>query len=349
MAAAFDLFGFAKGAEYAQDQNTQDEENALRQRRNEDDLASFEKQLADYDAGRPLRQELQQQTLKNAQLRGQVLTTKLQDDAEYQQIHDRALASLSPDVLNDASPLGGLHRVDALQSYMQANAVHPRHLARLVPALQEARGAALDRSQYDPGLVNELLRHKVFNNGQYQISEIPDKPGQFQVLQAIQYPADSNDRGGMVAYAPMPGRAGNLAAVMSTLRSQFSPRVNPDYGNSVLARDDNINTARAAALAKADLEAQKAIAAATQGRAGIAQRDTANKRTTTAHSESNRLRELQRGAMTQLTESKKVFRQLSDPKMGADVRAVRAAAAEVKAWEEKLRGYEEEFRATEEE
>jgi hypothetical protein len=280
--ANFDLFSYARGAEYGIDQNAQDENNAYARRRNDAELNSFEQQLRAFDETAPLRQEVLTKNLENAKLRGIQINTQLRDQYDYDALRRRAFEGLSPEEVADTSEIGGLARATAIQRYMQQNGGLARHQLRFLPELQAARGAVLARAQYDPSTINQVLQHQAFDGGRLQIEPVPDAEGQYQIMRATTIPADANNPQEMRAYVPMEGARGNIDTVMNMLRSTFDPKASPDLGAAFRRAEERTDylrgrtrliDQRAGAVALGGLGVKKDVAAA-RTKAGDARNDS---------------------------------------------------------------------------
>lgn len=338
--ANFDLFSYARGAEYGIDQNAQDENNAYARRRNDAELNSFEQQLRAFDETAPLRQEVLTQNLENAKLWGTQIKTQLRDQNDYDALRRRAFEGLAPEEVADTSEIGGLARATAIQRYMQQNGGLARHQLRFLPELQAARGAVLARAQYDPSTINQVLQHQAFDGGRLQIEPVPDAEGQYQIMRATTIPADSNNPQEMRAYVPMEGARGNIDTVMNILRSTFDPKANPDLGAAFRRAEEGTNYTRgrtlavdqrAGAVTMGNLDAkQGAVAARTA--AGDARNDSRDYAT-----ETRARTAVAQGVQRQLDKAQASIMKLREK--GADVRQITAAQAQYDSLLQQLEQY----------
>jgi len=349
--ANFDLFSYARGAEYAKDQNQQDEDNAFKRQQNEMSLSSFEKQLKAYDDQAPLRQ----QNYDNALTKGALLKEQLADQSGYQSMMQRARAVMPTEVRDDASPQADFSRAVWQQNWMRdpLNKVDPKHFEAFRPQFAAARGGALDRSQQDPVELNRLLQHSAFGS-RYQVallpSSKPDNP-QYQLLQATQVPSDADSSGEMTAYMPVPNVTGPLQVITSTLRAQFSRGVNPDLGFTAARADEAMRFQREQLYSANERANFNAAAGANhkQGSLGTRQDEVDQRATAAAAKAAQSAATAQAKTRTdaakyflnQLSGAKKELATLTKP--GADVRAKAAAEQAVSRFEELLKPYAEEL------
>lgn len=254
-APQFDLFAGAKGFEYANDQNQQDEDNEFKRRQNELALGAFEQQLREFAEGAALRK----QTRENAMLTAQSNQFNLTNTFSTQQAHATALRSLSPALQLDDSALGGLNRIAAVQDHVRANSTNPATMKALGKEIGQVKVEALARAQYDPDRINEVLRHPLFG-GELLVTPVDGKPGKFQISKRVpQGPGDP------AAYVPIPYSEGPMTTVAASLQSMFPGTRSPDYGQTVGLKFDGTEFSRRRLESADTLAAQKVQLNATAG------------------------------------------------------------------------------------